>query len=99
MRVAPLPRPNLMAAVNPRRAYTLLELLLVMAIIVMISAIAYPAMDSYFSYVKVTAAADSVRGAWSQARARSIQDGIPYRFSVAPGSTHYRVAPDQLAYW
>jgi hypothetical protein len=40
-----------------------------------------------------------VKGAWAQARARAIEDGIPYRFAVVTGTNKYRVAPDQPEFW
>ena len=82
-----------------RTGFTLLELMLVMAIIVIMGAIAYPSIDNYFGYFKLSGAADSLKGSWSQARARAIHDGVPYRFSIIPGTNHYRVAPDSPEFW
>jgi prepilin-type N-terminal cleavage/methylation domain-containing protein len=88
-----------MAPNQSRDGYTLLEILLVMAIIIMIGAVAYPSIDSWYGSFKVQGGADAVRGAWAEARERAIQDGIAYRFAVVPGSTHFRVAPDRADYW
>jgi prepilin-type N-terminal cleavage/methylation domain-containing protein len=82
-----------------RRGYTLFEVVLVMAVLVIVSAFAYPSLKSLFGYHKVNAAVDTVRGAWAMARARAIEEGRPYRFSVEPGGSHFRVAPDQEDYW
>jgi prepilin-type N-terminal cleavage/methylation domain-containing protein len=88
-----------MACATDRRGYTLLELLLVMAILVVMGALAFPALDTYYANFKVTAAADAVKGAWAEARERAIQDGIAYRFSLVPGTRHFRIAPDRADYW
>ncbi len=88
-----------MARCNRRSGYTLLELLLVMAVLVMLGAVFYPSLESSYGYFKVSAAADSIKGAWAQARARAIQDSTPYRFAVLPGTTRYRVAPDRPEFW
>ncbi len=82
-----------------RRGYTLMEVMMVMAVMVMLSAIGYPAIDSFYSGVKVEAASDAVRAAWSEAQARAVSEGRPYRFSVVPGKGNYRVAPDSADYW
>jgi len=82
-----------------RRAYTLMEILLVMAVMVMFAAIGYPAIDNFYSGVKVEAASDAVRAAWSEAQAHAVNEGRPYRFAVVPGKGNYRVAPDGSDYW
>jgi prepilin-type N-terminal cleavage/methylation domain-containing protein len=82
-----------------RRAFTLMELMLTMAIMVMVAAVSYPSLDALYAGVKVDAAGDAVRAAWSQAEAHAINEGRPYRFAVMPGTGKYRVAPDSDAYW
>ena len=67
-----------------RRGYTLLELVLVLAVVVMVSAIAYPSLKGMYGHYKMTGAVDSVRAAWAQARAHAIEEGRPYRFAVVP---------------
>src|SRR5712692_2284020 len=73
--------------------------MLVMAIIVMLAAFAWPSFEGAYAYARATAAADSVKGALAQARARAIEDSVPYRVSVVIGSTHWRVAPDRAEFW
>jgi prepilin-type N-terminal cleavage/methylation domain-containing protein len=82
-----------------RRAVTLMELILVMALMVIIAAIGYPTIDAMYVGVKVEGASDSVRGAWSEAQAHAVNEGRPYRFSVIPGKGNFRVAPDGSDYW
>lgn len=82
-----------------RPAFTLLELLLVLAILVMLGAIAYPSLDAMYSGYRVKAAADQVRGAWATARARAVEEGRAYRFAVLPGKGNFRVAPDSADFW
>jgi prepilin-type N-terminal cleavage/methylation domain-containing protein len=86
--------------VRPNRpAFTLFELILVLALLVVVGAISYPSINSMGGYFRVTSAADQLRGAWAQARARAMNDGIPYRFGVVPGKGNYRVAPDVGEFW
>ena len=82
-----------------RKAFTLLEVLLVMAIIVIIMAVAYPSMEAWWADARVQGAADEVRGAWAEARVRAIDSGIPYRFAVKPDSERYRIAPETAEFW
>jgi Tfp pilus assembly protein FimT len=85
---------------RPRRTgLTLLEVLLVVAIIVAFGAIAFPTMRAMYGDVRVKAAADQVQGAWTEARANAIEGGRAYRFSVQPGTGQFRVAPDSPDFW
>lgn len=79
----------------PRRGFTILETMLVLALIVVVAAIAIPSIESMYSGVKLTSAADAVRSQWAEARARAAEDGIAYRFSVIPQSGKFKVAPDR----
>jgi hypothetical protein len=51
------------------------------------------------SSYRVTAAGDSVRSAWAQARAHAMNESRPYRFSIVVGAGNYRVAPDSAEFW
>jgi len=82
-----------------RPGYTLLELMLVMAIIVFLATLAYPSMAGLSGPVKLNGAADAVRSAWAQARAKAVEEGRPYRFAVVPGKGNFRIAPDSEDSW
>jgi len=82
-----------------RQAATLFELILVMAIMCVVAGLSLPSLGAMSGHYKVTGAVDSVRAAWSEARACAIEEGRPYRFSVQPDGKAFRVAPDQDDYW
>jgi type II secretory pathway pseudopilin PulG len=82
-----------------RPAFSLLEVTLVAAVLVIVSAIFVTSFDGMFGYFKVNAAVDSVQAAWALGRAHSTEEGVPYRFSVVPGQGNYRLAPDSGDYW
>jgi hypothetical protein len=82
-----------------RRATTLFELILVLAILVIVASLSVPSLGSMYGYYKINGAVDSVRSAWADARAHAIEEGRPYRFSVQPDGRAFRVAPDQDDYW
>src|SRR5205823_247476 len=84
---------------QPRRAFSLFELLLVIALIVLLAAIAYPTLDGALATFRITEAADMVRACWADARAHAMNEGQAYRFAVLPGQGNFRVAPDSPDYW
>jgi prepilin-type N-terminal cleavage/methylation domain-containing protein len=86
-----------MATRRTRSGYTLFEVLLVMAIIVLVTVIFLPTLDSMYGYHKMSACLDGIRGAWVTARSQAIEDSRPYRFAVSGG--FYRVAPDSNDYF
>jgi len=82
-----------------RPAFTLLEILLVLAILVALGAMIYPTLTGMYGDVRVKAAADDVQAAWTEARAHAIEDGRSYRFAVQPSTGKFKVAPDADGFW
>jgi Tfp pilus assembly protein FimT len=82
-----------------REAFTLFEIVLVVVLLVLLAAIAYPTLDSLLATFRMTEAADMVRATWADARAHAMNEGQAYRFSVVPGQGNFRVAPDSSDYW
>jgi prepilin-type N-terminal cleavage/methylation domain-containing protein len=82
-----------------RSAFTLFELIVVLAIIVVVAALAVPTLEGLYSEHRVQAAADALRSGLAEARTHAMEEGQPYRFSVVFGMGNYRVAPDISDYW
>lgn len=82
-----------------RQAFTLFEVVLVLAVIIVLSALAYPSLDSMYGEFRLTAATDQVRARWAEARARAMDEGRPYRFAVVPNQGNFRIAPDSADFW
>jgi len=76
-----------------RQGYTLFEILVVVAVIALTGAIAIPTLNSMMGDNPVKAAADQVKSRWAEARAKAMEQGKPYRFSVT-GDNTFRTAPD-----
>lgn len=82
-----------------RRAYTLFEVVLVVAVMVILGALAYPRLDNLYSDFRLTQASDQVRACWAEARAHAMNEGRIYRFAVVTNQGAYRLAPDTAEFW
>jgi len=76
-----------------RQGYSLFEIMVVLGVIAIATAIAVPTISSMMGDTPVKAAADQVKSRWAEARAKAIEQGKPYRFSVTDNNK-FRVAPD-----
>src|SRR5262245_32030612 len=88
-----------MTARKRRSGYTLFEVVLVCAVMLIGTSLFVPSLRSMHGSYKLNGAVDTMRTAFAQARARAIEDSRPYRVSIEPDGSHYRVAPDQADYW
>jgi type II secretory pathway pseudopilin PulG len=82
-----------------RCAYTLFEMVIVVALVLIVAGLSIPSIQSMYSDSKMQAAVDQVRGAWAGMRSHAISEGQQYRFSVAVNGSDYRAAPDRPEYW
>jgi Tfp pilus assembly protein FimT len=72
---------------------TLIELLLVVAIMVVVAALAIPSVQRTFSQQALIKGADRLRVAMGQARVKAIRNGEEYAVFIAPGGSYFDVAP------
>jgi Tfp pilus assembly protein FimT len=72
---------------------TLVELLVVLALLVVIGSIVVPVFTGSFSSVRLRRAGDQILTRWSQARAMAIERGETYQFTFTPESGTYQVGP------
>jgi prepilin-type N-terminal cleavage/methylation domain-containing protein len=84
---------------SARKGFTLFELLLVCAIIVVLGVAVYPSIEEMASSYRVGSSADQVRACWALARAHAMDEGRSYRFSIKTNTGEFRVAPDASPYW
>ncbi len=77
-----------------RRGFTLMEMVLVMALIVIAGSLAAPWIDSMWHPNQVSAAIDAVRVTWEQTRARAMEEGRPYRYSIVEGGSKFQIRAD-----
>ena len=77
----------------PRNAYTLLEVILVLAILAAIAAIVSPNLGEAFQRQKLNAAADTLRNEWDKARLTAMKTGQIQAFSCVAGDRTYSITP------
>jgi len=76
-----------------RRGITLLEVLLVMALLVAIASMALPTLKAPLDNLRLRKAGDIVRTEWARARVKAIEKGRTYTFRYEPSGAHYVVEP------
>ncbi len=74
-----------------RNAVTLIEVLLVLALLVTLAAITWPAMDRPMANQRMRKAADKVRIAWAKARVEAMSTGETFVFRCSLESDEYTV--------
>lgn len=78
----------------PRPALTLLELLVVLALLIILATVTIPTFSGIRGNADQKAAADQVRGRIADARGLAMQEGVPYRLAVHQDGSRLRLAPD-----
>ncbi len=78
-------------AIGSRRGLTLMEILLVLAIIVAMSALAWPTLERPFAAERLRRSGDQIRAHWSRARNRAVESGEVYSFQCQLQGGRYLV--------
>lgn len=79
--------------IGKRRGYTLSEMLVVLGLLVMVAALAQPALRSALGDSRLRSAARQVRAELAKTRLRAMQSGTAQRFRYQPGAGRFEVAP------
>lgn len=74
-----------------RGAFTLLELTLVLALLVLLSVIIWPALEKPFASQRLHSAADIVKSEWMRTRIRAMTTGLPHVFRFQPESGLFQI--------
>ena len=78
--------------IDRQRGFSLLELIIVLAIIVLVAAMSVPMLQRSFSSQKLTKGADLVRSEMSRARIRAMRTGEIHALFYEPGGSYFRTA-------
>ncbi len=95
MQFAPNMRPR---RVTPRRGFTLLEMMLALAILIAMTAVVWPTISSSMETDALRRSADRVRAALASARTKAMQTGVIHAFRYEPESGAYVIEPWQDDY-
>lgn len=80
---------------NTGRGFTLMEVLLVLALMAVIAAMAWPALRNPFASHRLHAAADQVRSEWFQARVEAMRSGHVYAFRYQVGGDRFHTSSEE----
>jgi len=76
---------------SSRRGFTLMEVMLVMAILIAVAAVAWPQIVRAYDSVRLRKVADQVQEALSRARVQAMSSGMPQVFRFEPSSPRYTI--------
>ncbi len=79
----------------PSPGFTLMEMMIAVAIIVVLAALAAPSLSDFFDRNRVRAAADDVSSLISQARAEAVKNDLPISVKATGSGTTWCVGADQ----
>lgn len=82
------------APANPPRArpgFTLVEVLLVLGVLAVIAALAWPSLGGALERFRLRKAADQIRIQWQQARIQAIRSNCRWEFRYVPGGRQWLV--------
>lgn len=82
-----------------RRGFSLFELMLVMAVLVVAFFIALPAIQPMVATNNLQAASDQIQAKWMEMRTRAMAEGQPYRFAIHEKTGEFKIAPDTKEHW
>ncbi len=80
-----------------RGGYTLSEMLVVLGVLVVVAALAQPALRSALGDSRLRSASRQVAAALAKARLKAMQSGVAHRFRYQVGKSRFEVAPASLA--
>ena len=83
------------ARIAPRAGFTLSEMLVVLGVLVVVTALAQPAIRATLSENRLRSAAKQVRVELVKARLKAVQSGVAQRFRYQVGKNVFEVAPAQ----
>lgn len=76
-----------------RNGFTLLEVMVVLGLMTLIAAIAFPAVQNRLARSEVESAAEQLKIELAQTRLNAIETGVAQKFRYQPGSNLYELSP------
>jgi type II secretory pathway pseudopilin PulG len=88
---APLPLAVFASRPRARQALTLIEVILVLALLVVIGSVTVPLLSGSISHAQLQHSGELVRAAWGKARLAAMRSGQPYVFRYEPKGSRYQI--------
>src|SRR5579862_6976343 len=77
-----------------RKGYTIIEMVIVLAILIILGSVLIPTLSSYYSNTRQKSAADLIRARIVEALAKAMEQGVWYRVAINQDKKRIRVGPD-----
>jgi prepilin-type N-terminal cleavage/methylation domain-containing protein len=78
---------------TPKGGFSLLELMLVLGLLVIVAALAYPSVTGPLDNSRLRYAGEQVRACWARARTKAMESGRTYVFRCKPAGNTYIIEP------
>jgi prepilin-type N-terminal cleavage/methylation domain-containing protein len=85
--------------ITKRQGFTLIELMLVVALIVIVVGVSVPVIQSMMDDARINASGDLVSGKMAEARARAMDDGRRWKVGFIANTGVYQIAPEDSSEW
>jgi prepilin-type N-terminal cleavage/methylation domain-containing protein len=82
-----------------RSGFTLVETVLVVAILVIVGAIAIPVTQTLLLDMRIVAAGDMVRARLADARSKALEQGRPWKLACIANTGVFQLAPEEASDW
>src|SRR5580704_2382639 len=79
---------------SSRQGYTIMELVVVLAILIILGSVIIPTLSSYYGNTRQKATADLIRARIVEGRAKAMEQGAWYRLALNSDKKRTRLAPD-----
>lgn len=90
----------MLARRSPARAgHTLVEVILVVAVLVLIGFVSMPFIQPMFADGRLQAAEDLVKARCAEMKVHAVSEGRAYRFAFQDNTGQFRIAPDDADFW
>jgi prepilin-type N-terminal cleavage/methylation domain-containing protein len=88
-----------MRSAQARQAYTLLEVVFVLAVIVIVAALSVPVMRTMLADSRLSASADLIRGRMAETRSKAMEEGRSWKLGFIANTGVYQYAPEDSDQW
>ena len=89
-------RPHRTRGGNNRSGFTLIEMVLVLAVLLVMFSVVWPSLDRLYSEHHIRQGAEGLQVRLAAARVHAMEDGVSYCFHFEPGGRHFVLLPAEV---